>query len=265
MTPTEVIDVLRDSGEFPEPLDIQPVDGGVVNLSYRLRSGAQNFFVKVFELDVLIPSDRMSVYSLQARLASVGIAPQPVFLDPQQRFQVERWIDHTSLCRAEISDGKRFDGLANALWRVHSQTCSAPSLDLKHSWETYLSLLPGTLAGHYQRQVQQAQQVLDDTATNSPVLCHNDLALDHIAVGEVPLIFDWEYAAMGNRYFDLAASVMVNRLDHRQAERVYQSYGQLSGIPVAEVRKRTEQQQSLVLLTNRLWYAAAESDVKSAE
>ena len=53
---------------------------------------------------------------------------------------------------------------------------------------------------------------------HEPVPCHNDLLAANFIAGEQHLwIVDWEYAGMGDRYFDLANFAVNNELDD-QAE-----------------------------------------------
>ena len=106
---------------------------------------------------------------------------------------------------------------------------------------TYLSLIPLT-------------KEYDDP--KDQVLCHNDLALAHI-VRTFPLcVVDWEYAALGNRYFDLAAAAQVNKLSTEESRQLAVHYAEITGLDEARVCERMRMFIPAVKLTNDLWWAA---------
>jgi thiamine kinase-like enzyme len=60
---------------------------------------------------------------------------------------------------------------------------------------------------------------------HDPVLCHNDLLAGNLLVdGERIQIVDWEYAGMGDRYFDLGNLAVNNGLDAQAEERLLAAY-----------------------------------------
>ena len=60
---------------------------------------------------------------------------------------------------------------------------------------------------------------------HAPVACHNDLlAANFLHDGERVQIVDWEYAGMGDRYFDLANFAVNNELVEDDAERLLDAY-----------------------------------------
>ncbi len=60
---------------------------------------------------------------------------------------------------------------------------------------------------------------------HAPVPCHNDLlAANFLDDGERIRIVDWEYAGMGDRYFDLANFAVNNGLGEEQQEELLSAY-----------------------------------------
>jgi thiamine kinase-like enzyme len=58
-----------------------------------------------------------------------------------------------------------------------------------------------------------------------PVPCHNDLLAANFLRGEDGMvILDWEYAGMGDRYFDLANFAVNNGLDRDSRRRLLAAY-----------------------------------------
>ncbi|MEG3768934.1 phosphotransferase family protein, partial [Alteromonas sp. 14N.309.X.WAT.G.H12] len=115
--------------------------------------------------------------------------------------------------------------------------------------------------------VKQARQLivehcLDDKENGQWVLCHNDLSYGHMVDPLRPVIVDWEYAARGNRYFDMVACAQINRLDEHQSHQLCCLYGQRLQLAQAEVIAGFYEQQDVVTLTEQLWYAAFEAQQK---
>jgi thiamine kinase-like enzyme len=63
-----------------------------------------------------------------------------------------------------------------------------------------------------------------DTATSA--LCHNDLVCENVvlAQGQGMLLIDWEYAGIGDPYFDLAVVVRHHELGEALAEYFHEAY-----------------------------------------
>ena len=90
------------------------------------------------------------------------------------------------------------------------------------------------------------------------VLCHNDLLSSHVLCrqGDMPVVIDWEYAAMGNRYFDIASCCMINKLDPSTCQQLLACYAKLLSIPLVIARDKLVQHMEIVALTNALWFEA---------
>ena len=59
-----------------------------------------------------------------------------------------------------------------------------------------------------------AAEAAFDAAAIRPVLCHNDLQLQNLVVQDDRIVvLDWEYAGMGNPYFDLGGVTVNAELD----------------------------------------------------
>ena len=62
-------------------------------------------------------------------------------------------------------------------------------------------------------------------AEHAAVACHNDLlSANFLHDGQRVQILDWEYAGMGDRYFDLGNLAVNNELDDEQEGRLLEAY-----------------------------------------
>jgi thiamine kinase-like enzyme len=86
----------------------------------------------------------------------------------------------------------------------------------------------GTVPEDYAEAHECAERIeaaLGDGGEHAPVLCHNDLLAGNLLVdGDDLRIVDWEYAGMGDRWFDLGNLAVNNGLGGREEERLLAAY-----------------------------------------
>jgi thiamine kinase-like enzyme len=67
-----------------------------------------------------------------------------------------------------------------------------------------------------------------------------------------PLVIDWEYSGLGERYFDLASSIQVNQLSQSHMRAFLHAYEGAAGFTVNTTV--LADWLALVALTSQLWY-----------
>ena len=145
-----------------------------------------------------------------------GLAPQVVY------------TDHIALviCRRMEPAMKPVPAATlGALCRnIHALPGTLPRLSLRTEIDTYLQALPLAQQREWQgamheRHVGEALTLLERDTT---VFCHNDLTEGNLmSDGDRLVAIDWEYAAMGSRYFDIAIAAGSRTLPERRE--MYQS------------------------------------------
>lgn len=134
---------------------------------------------------------------------SMGLAPRLV-----------HWYDNARVTVSEFIDGHMDTPepalLGQTLRRIHGLPIKADPISLSNHLQRYTShaiergVAPEQLIDPNFEPLARAISLLESSA---PVLCHNDLGRGNLIItGEQAVVIDWEYAAMGNRYFDLAAA-----------------------------------------------------------
>ncbi len=224
---------------------------GPANRVFKVSNGKQAWAVKLLGPDTFSAVDYANVYCLQQQLCEQGVAPSLSGFDKDARVWVETWVETPEQDIIETSL------LATALWRVHQCDVNAPTLALVPVWQHYLEQLPSRQARPFVAQRDRLTQLL---ATHSRYddycFCHNDLSFAHLVGMQRDKVIDWEYAAIGNRYFDLAACVVINELDSAQISALCDAYAGVSGFEPAKVRQQTDIFLPIVQFTNDLWTAA---------
>lgn len=129
-----------------------------------------------------------------------GIAPGVVFCDPAEQAII---CQRVAPLDAPVS-GRALGQLCH---RIHQLPALSDKLTLRSDIGRYLERLPDHLSRAW-RSVMRAGGVEDAMTRleqDTPCLCHNDLTAGNLMrEGNELVAIDWEYAAMGSRYFDVA-------------------------------------------------------------
>ena len=99
------------------------------------------------------------------------------------------------------------EALGTLCRQIHALPAVSHQLTLASDIEHYLKQLPAHLASAWRAAMEtaDAEKALAKLATDTLYLCHNDLTPGNLMTHSDHLIaIDWEYAAMGSRYFDVA-------------------------------------------------------------
>lgn len=242
---------------------LNSIESGAVNQSYRLQHRDKSYFLKTFELNHFIPTDRQALYFLQEQLADLNHAPRPFYLSKKHDFQLEQWVEHTSLAESSLLENAKIQYLAQTLFDIHQLPIYAVSIDFPDDWHMYMELAAIRPDNPLQARIASCKKTWLNTHQYDQVLCHNDLAMEHVSMSKTSVVFDWEYAACGNRFYDIASCAVINRLSPIQKLQLMQDYSQISGISETDVIEQTMEQMPLVELTNELWFAAAKVAAKN--
>jgi len=252
----EVVDVTSPNFE------INRIRSGTINRNFKVCDGNKTLMLKLFDSNELLPVDRRQVFRMQEELAILGLAPAPVFLSVNGKVYCEQWVDirqhedakHEHKVNSGNAKGDKVETLAKVLYRVHGSFVSAPLLALDEHWEVYWDKIESPSPQLQQKylQVKQQWQRYLDVCIDEFVLCHNDLHIDHISYLNGP-VFDWEYAGMGCRYFDIASCCTINNLNQSEIESLCIYYANLANQDIQEVCDKMHEASVMVSFTYELW------------
>jgi thiamine kinase len=145
-----------------------------------------------------------------------GLAPQVVY------------TDHIALVicrRMEPAMKPVAAATLGALCRdIHALPVTLPRLSLHTEIDTYLQALPLAQQREWQRAMHERHvgEALTLLERDPPAFCHNDLTEGNLmSDGDRLVAIDWEYAAMGSRYFDIAIAAGSRTLPERR--KMYQA------------------------------------------
>jgi thiamine kinase-like enzyme len=198
-----------------------PLAGGITNRNYRVTLGGRDCVIRVPGKDTgLLEIDRRSERLANELAAKLGIAPGVVAFLEEPPCLVTEFVEGSAMEAADLRDPEIIGAVARVLRSLHSSGGSVPSeFSAFRIGEAYAALASerGTdvppEVGDAMALAKEIEPQLTG-AEHEPVPCHNDLlAANFIGTDDGVCVVDWEYAGMGDRYFDLANFAVNNELD----------------------------------------------------
>ncbi|MDP5071054.1 MAG: aminoglycoside phosphotransferase family protein, partial [Congregibacter sp.] len=194
--------------------------------------------------------------NIQSQAAACDSAPRVFFSDPRRGLTLMQYID-------DPKDGPDSPAaIAQLLKSIHAlpaQGMPTRSTDvlrdylsyyfdgyfyphLAHSFEPRNFLMASQTAlakllGEGLAIISRAMQAVDAQSDVRPVLCHNDLLqANRLRCGDRLYALDWEYAAPGDPFFDIA--VCASQMSPRQANALLDLYLRRGPTPAEQQRFR---------------------------
>lgn len=257
MQNSELIRRLKTPLGLTDDAIVYPLSGGAINRSYYLNDEPNEFMVKEFLGENSLCIDRQERFELQLILWKKDLAPKPIYLSSGTDIYVEQWITQHASQMLLVLDTLHINALATALTRVHKSAVKAKLVDLPKQWEQYLTTLENPslcLVKEVAKETEKWSTGIE-SASHEQVFCHNDLVWAHLCL-PTQIILDWEYAGIGNRYFDILSCAKVNGLNTQQHDLLLIAYAKQNNIPINEVYDGCSQQASFMELTYQLWHQA---------
>ena len=222
------IPLLRNS----PTLDVEELSGGITNRNYKICTGSGCFVLRLGGDETrYLGIDRRTEHECSFLASQTGIAPRPVaFIEPEG-YILSEFIDGKGIPAKEIGKEENIKRVVGSIKAYHAldrfpgffspfrvaveYTKTARKFDVR---------LPGRIERYLEtsRQVEQAMYGREPLV---PRPCHNDLLNGNfIDDGMRIQILDWEYAGMGDIFFDLGNFAVQNGFDGEQDELLLHAY-----------------------------------------
>ena len=209
-------------------LQVRPLGGGITNRNFRVDVGGESFVLRlVGENTELLGIDREAEYAANRAAAAAGVAPEVVhFLRPEGCL-VTRFIDGRAIEPQEIGRPEMIARVAQALRVVHAMPPIRGTFSAFAVVENYTRLarehdvrFPPT----FEALRQALDSIRGHLPESAPRPCHNDLLNANFLDDGALRILDWEYAGMGDVFFDLANFSRNHDFDEGQDRRLLHEY-----------------------------------------
>jgi thiamine kinase-like enzyme len=213
--------VAQLSSTLGEPAgEPEPLAGGITNRNFRARFGDTDYVIRVPGKDTsLLEIDRRAELAANECAARVGIAPPVAAMLAEPQCIVTVFVEGAGMEAEELRTPAILADVAAALRAYHGcGEALRSSFDSFRIVESYAETATGrgaTLPDAYGEARARAGEIEAALtgAEHAGVPCHNDLLAANFIRSDRLWIVDWEYAGMGDRFFDLANFAVNNGLD----------------------------------------------------
>ncbi|KFZ30583.1 hypothetical protein IDSA_08590 [Pseudidiomarina salinarum] len=235
-------------------ISTEPLLRGVANDVYKIVTTSGSYVLKHFRFDHPYGLNREQEVAVQQQLAAEHLAPPVLHFDPIQGLLLQPFLDGPDLAQSLETVTDKIQLLADVSARIHRVQIEVPPWSLRSRLQRYCDQLREFEADRgrqFAKRLQRHQKLIDSFGAH-PVFCHNDLAFHHVFLNGDPLVIDWEYSGLGERYFDLASTIQVNQFDDAQQRAFVNAYEGIAGFQINS--KLLEDWLALVNLVSQLWY-----------
>jgi thiamine kinase-like enzyme len=223
-------------------LALEPLGGGITNHNFKVTVDGESFVLRIGGRDTqLLGIDRSVEHSASVAAAEAGVGPDVVdFLEPEG-FLVTRFVEGRPLPPEEMARPENIVRVASTLRRIHEGGPIPGRFDSFRVVEAYRATAEERgvkVPDSFSAAKEHADEI--ESARGSQPLrpCHNDLLnANFIDDGTNLRIVDWEYAGMGDVFFDLANFSVNHELGEEENEALLAAYfGELRSEDLASLR-----------------------------
>ncbi len=215
-------------------LAVSELSGGITNKNYKVVADGEAYVLRMGGNETrYLGIDRKVEYGCTLAASRVGVAPEPVaFLEPEG-YLVTRFISGPGIPADQIGTEANIRRVVASLKRCHALDhfpgAFSPFRVAEEYEKTARSFdvnLPEKMGWYLEKAHEIERAMYRAPFTSRP--CHNDLLnANFIDDGTRIRILDWEYAGMGDIYFDLGNfAVQHGFTEEQDSLLLYEYFGQ---------------------------------------
>jgi thiamine kinase-like enzyme len=208
-------------------LDIEPLGGGITNHNFVVRVDGNPFVLRIAGADTeLLGIDRAAEHEAARVAAGLGVGPKVVdFVDGSL---ITCFVGGGIVPVEEIRRPGGLCEVAGLLRRIHDGPPFPARFDAFRVVEAYRKTAEQhgvRIPPQYAEAKARADEIEDTLGPRAQQPCHNDLLnANFIRSPDGIRIVDWEYAGMGDRFFDLANFSVNHELSEDEGDTLLDAY-----------------------------------------
>jgi thiamine kinase-like enzyme len=230
----------------PRQGSVVQLEGGITNRNFRVNFGGTDYVVRLpGKRTEILGIDRTAECIANSAAAELGMAPRVAAMFEEPSCLVTLFVAGREMTIDELREPETLAEVARDLRQFHDSDTELPTgFDSFRLVEEYAET--GRANGSeppegYDDALEVAHRIEKGIAgqdDHAPVPAHNDLLTANFLRdgGERIQLIDWEYAGMGDRWFDLGNFAVNNELDDDQEAQLLEAY---FGEPPDERRRAT--------------------------
>ena len=221
-------------------LVLTPLSGGITNRNFRVDAdggvgeagaGGMTCVIRLAGNDThLLGISREVEHAATVAAAGVGVGPEVLAFIRPEGYLVTRFILGTGISDEAVHDPATIRRVADSIRRVHGGPAIPGIFAPFRIGEAYRALaiargvaIPAAYEAAHERMRRIEMAFLHDPVEMRP--CHDDLLnANFIDDGERIRIVDWEYAGMGDPFFDLGNFSVNHGLDQDEDAILLEAY-----------------------------------------
>jgi thiamine kinase-like enzyme len=220
---------------------VEVLGGGITNRNFKVTLDDGAYVLRIGGKDTeLLGIDRRVEHQASLAAAAVGVGPEVVAYVEPEGYLVTRFIEGNVVAPEAIREPEALRRVAQSLRAVHAGPPIAARFDPFRVVEAYAATAAThgiTVPSAYDRARETAALVERARGPIPERPCHNDLlTANFIDDGRRIRIVDWEYAGMGDAFFDLANFAVNNGLTDEETTAFLRSYLGDSSAPPRSAR-----------------------------
>jgi len=212
-------------------LVVTELAGGITNKNYKITEDGESYVLRVGGNETkYLGIDRKIEYECSLLASQIGIAPEPLaFLEPEG-YIVARFISGKGIPAEEIVTEENIKRVLESMKAYHALVFFPGSFSPFRVAEEYAKTassfnvkLPEKMDWYLEKSREIEQAMYREPLQPRP--CHNDLLNGNfIDDGTRIRILDWEYAGMGDIFFDLGNFAVQHEFNDEQDEILLKAY-----------------------------------------
>ena len=212
-------------------LIVSELTGGITNKNYKITEDGESYVLRMGGNETkFLGIDRKIEYECSLLASQIGIAPEPVaFLEPEG-YIVARFISGKGIPAEEIGSEENIKRVLDSMKAYHGLDTFPGSFSPFHVAEEYAKTassfnvkLPHKMDWYLEKSREIEKAMYREPFKPHP--CHNDLLNSNfIDDGTRVRILDWEYAGMGDIFFDLGNFAVQHEFNDEQDEVLLRTY-----------------------------------------
>jgi thiamine kinase-like enzyme len=212
--------------------EIKELTGGITNKNYKITLDGESYVLRMGGNETkYLGIDRQVEYDCSRLAAQIGVAPEPIAFLAPEGYIVARFISGKGLPAEEIGTEENIKKVVESIKAYHSLDFFPGSFSPFRVAEEYAKTarsfnvkLPDKMDWYLEksREIESAMYAREPLTLRP---CHNDLLNGNfIDDGNRVRILDWEYAGMGDIFFDLGNFAIQHEFNNEQDEILLKAY-----------------------------------------
>jgi thiamine kinase-like enzyme len=217
----------------PREGGVRPLEGGITNRNFLVHFGGDDYVVRLPGKDTnLLGIDREAECLATKQASELGIGPKVAAMFEDPSCLVTCFVEGRVLSSEELREKGTLAEVAYGLRAFHESGLELPTdfqvYDVVREYAEVARSRGGELPAAFDETLERAREIVAavrDHPEHRTSPNHNDLlAANFIQASDKVVIVDWEYAGMGDPFFDLGNFAVNNELDEPGGDRLLEAY-----------------------------------------